>query len=211
MAIALDDALLDELSAGGLPDRSGDADRLHRMLATWRDDLRLRPVPARPTSTEAARIVADARRHRSSRPMIAVAAAIVVLLVGSAIVGSRSAQPGDPLFPVTQALWADRADAAVAGEQVRGALSTAHAALQAGDAQRAADALATAVDNLPGVRDAATHQAMQDEILHLWTLVVAADPTVSLPAGLVTAGSGLGFGQADGAPAVSSPVPAAPS
>lgn len=219
VAVALDDALLDEISAGGLPDRGADTDgaadvgasprrsgrhaddseRLHRMLAAWRDDLRIRPLPARPNATQAARVVAEARRGRSSRPVAAVAAAIVVLLVGSAIVGSRSAQPGDALFPVTQALWADQADAAVAGEQVRGALSTAHAALQAGDARRAADALAAAAHNLPGVRDAATHQAMQDEITLLWRLVAAAGDAQG--AGSSGSGGSVTDGPGDGAAA----------
>jgi hypothetical protein len=169
--------------AGSPVDRGVPAedDRLPRMLAAWRDELRLRPLPSRPCSAAASRLVAQSRRHRSSRPVIAVAASIVALLVGSAIVGSRTAEPGDALFPVTQALWADRADAAVAGEQVRGALDQARSALQDGNARRAADALATAVNSLHGVRDLQTHLAMEREIVHLWGMVAAADPAAVTP------------------------------
>lgn len=188
LAIALDDTLLDLLAvdvpdgreAPVAADHGAGEDRLTRMLAAWRDELRARPLPARPSCDEAVRAVAPDRRRRSTRPMVAAAAAITALLIASAVVGSRTAQPGDALFPVTQALWADRADAAVAGQQVRSALDDAEAALRAGNTRGAAEALATAVRSLAGVRDAQAQQTMQQEIIQLWGKVAAADPTADL-------------------------------
>jgi hypothetical protein len=153
-------------------------DPLPDMFAAWREDVLSRPMPPRVSTTTAARVVAHANKRRTARPMIAVAASIFLLLVASAIVGSRNAQPGDALFPVTQVLWADRADSAVAGQQVNGALDQAKAALRAGNAQRAFEALVFAAHSLHGVRDTGTHQTMQDELTNLYGLVVAADPMV---------------------------------
>ena len=83
------------------------------LLKAWRREIDSVPLPPPIDPALATAVVRSAPpRRRAVRPMIAVAAAIAGLLVGSAAIGARSATPDTVLWPVTQLLWADRADGA---------------------------------------------------------------------------------------------------
>jgi hypothetical protein len=212
VAIAFDDAVLDRLAARSrrsshlgnpswIPGESGSA--VPDMFADWQDRLAARPHPEPMCPERAAVLVASGHPQRAIRPAIAIAAAICALLVGSAVVGARSARPGDPLFPVTQVLWADQADAAVAGEQVRGAMDTARAELQAGRARQAATLLAQASIGLKRVSNQEEHAAIQQDLAGLWAALAAADPTVAAAA---KASADVAVGESAGGVSVRGPA-----
>ncbi|MTD14336.1 hypothetical protein GIS00_10285 [Nakamurella sp. YIM 132087] len=187
-------------------DRSGDdadlpGDPLTQLLMQWRGDLRvddLPPVPELPAVAAPARI---RKQRRGFRPMIAVAAAIAALLVGTATVGSRTAHPGDVLWPLAKMLWSDRADSVAARESARIALDTAETALYSGDPTRAIVALTSASGDLQRVQEEDGRQELETKYQDLWTKATssiasttevdggpAGTPTVPVPGGGGTSG-----------------------
>ena len=120
---------------------SSDA-RLTELLQSWRHEIIDPPLPAPIDAEVAVTIVRNSpARKRSIRPMIAVAAAIAGLLLGSAAIGARSATPDSVLWPVTQLLWGDRADSVLAGIDARQGINRAREALQADHPEAALTAL----------------------------------------------------------------------
>lgn len=121
---------------------SHSADPLTSLLVAWKAELASAPLPEPISITEAVAIVRSAPApRRSLRPVMAIAVAIFALLMGSAAVGSRSATPGDMLWPVTQLLWSDRADSVIAGRDARQGIDSASAAIVAGHPEAAVVAL----------------------------------------------------------------------
>jgi hypothetical protein len=159
-AIARDDALLDRLSAGSddlfddvgpwrRPGSATDDDQVTAALRDWRHSLALQdlpPVPELPAGFRPGR----ARRVAGLRPMIAVAAAIAALLIGIGGV-SRSAAPGDLLWPVTRVIWHDHAVSVAAKESTQHALNIAQVALDSDDPTQAIVALTSASSDLSRV------------------------------------------------------------
>lgn len=124
-------------SATGAGLGSDESDPLFGALLTWQQDLRLDDVPPLPSLGRADWALRRGR-PRSHWKVLAVAAAIVLLLVSTAGVGSRLAKPGDLLWPVTRALWSDRVTSAEAGDKARLALERARAKVSSGDLTGAA-------------------------------------------------------------------------
>lgn len=151
-AIQADDALLTALGADNLFGTSADAagtdhqldsdQRVVRLLKDWRGEIGATPLPAPLDLPLAVELVQHAPApRRSLKPMLAVAAAIAGLLLGSAAIGARSATPDSFLWPVTKMLWADRADSVEAGIDAREGIQQAEAALIAGHPEVAETAL----------------------------------------------------------------------
>jgi len=217
VAVAFDDAVLDRLAArsrrsedGRCPRWAADAstDWISDQFAKWQDRLVRPTAPARMDADQAAALVASAPRRSSLRPAFAVVAAIFALLIGSAVVGARSARPGDPLFPVTQVFWSDQADSAVAGEEVRGVIDAARDAMRVGQTGHAAVLLTRASVGLARISDQADHAAVQRELDAAWDLLAAATaPSWADTMGAASAGPPV---QAVGPPVVTT-LPAAPS
>lgn len=153
-------------------------DQLTSMLSVWSAELALRPLPDPMPVEEATALVArSAARRRSLRSVMAVAASIVALLLGSAVVGARSATPGDALWPVTQVMWADRAHSVTAGINVRTAIEQARLAINAGQAVEAIDAFSRANADLGGVNQQELRQSLLLDLEQLRTeLSTAAVP-----------------------------------
>jgi hypothetical protein len=139
------------------------------LFATWRAAIDADPVPEPPSVDSVVLALRQQSRRRSLRPMLGVAVAICALLVGSTAIGSRTARPGDMLWPVTQVLWSDRADSVVAGDTTRVALGQARMALDAGLTGEARSALVVASTVLPRVAERDGHQNLKADLDNLWS------------------------------------------
>jgi hypothetical protein len=151
-------------------------DPLADLFQTWRQDLAAVPMPAPPSVRSAIEVVDTARApaKRPIRPMLAIAAAIVALLVGSATIGSKDAAPNSALWAITKVLWPDREVSYQSSENARGAIKEARLALQAGRTQDAQLALLKATVELGKVDDSDGRGDMQQTVANLW--VAAAPP-----------------------------------
>lgn len=163
--ITADDELLDAIAAGGadlrsaftmsavggsvgpvaVPDVFGGGRRpvgLGPLLMAWRSELLEPPMPALPTLASRPMLApADRSRRRSMRSLLSVGLAIGALLVASTAVGARSAQPGQPLWGLSQVLWSDHADSVEAKVRVEAAIDVAKIAMRNGDTTAARQAL----------------------------------------------------------------------
>ncbi|NJP33572.1 anti-sigma-D factor RsdA [Micromonospora thermarum] len=171
-AIARDDELLDALGRG---DPAPEGDDLAAMLAAWRDDLgeAVDDDPVRP-ATPALPAVRP-RRVRLGRPLVRVAAAVVVLAgVATGLgIGSRDAGPSSPLWALTQVLHPEQAEVRLIEDTIRQARS----ALAAGRPDEARDLLDEALRRLTSVEDPSTVRRLAAEIDALRRDLVATVPT----------------------------------
>ena len=160
-AIRADDELLDALggaaSNGKLgPHRHfGDSD-LESLLAAWRSEADVEPIPMLYDTDAAVHVIersVQERRRPQRRWLVPVASAAAVLVIAFTSLGvaARDAQPGDPLWGLTQVLYADHAKSILAAVTVRTELSHASVALQEGHFTEARTALSQAQAALPAV------------------------------------------------------------
>jgi hypothetical protein len=187
--VLADDSWIDEIGRGGPWPSDGAAtgsagahrgsgrhrcgirgEPLRELLDDWRTELSHRPLPPSPVLTRPATAPTRSPRPRSLRPMLAIAAAIGAVVVGSASIGAANATPDSPFWPITRALWPDRAESA---DAVRSSLDQARTALDSGRTGEAQAALWRAVDQLRRLPEGDEHDAMQQTIVALW---VAATP-----------------------------------
>lgn len=165
--IFADDQLIESLrTAGSAPDYQADGrpDILFDLLAGWRADALAEPLPplplvptVPPRSARAARsgpVHSGLGHRRSLRPVVAIVGAIACMLLGSAVVSAREAQPGDALFGLTTAVWPSEAALASAIVDVRVATESAESALGSGDAGAAQASLGRALEALNSVDEA---------------------------------------------------------
>lgn len=141
------------------------------LLDEWRTEVIHRPLRPMP---KVAGPVSVTRRPRSLRPVLAVAAAIGAIVVGSASVGAADADPDSPFWPITRALWPDRAASAESAGAARLSLDEARTALGSGRTREAQAALWRAADELRVLPAGAEHDHLQQDLVALW---VAATPT----------------------------------
>ncbi|MET3804835.1 hypothetical protein ABIB25_001831 [Nakamurella sp. UYEF19] len=185
--IAADDQMLDLIASGRsdfgdvfatLPMASGYPRPVHHptgvlepLLITWRCELAEAPLPATPCPPVLVRVMrapADKPSRRAIRPMVAAAAAICALLLGSTAVGARSAEPGDPLWALTQVLYSSHAKSVEAGIKADNSMETARSLLKDGDAPKALVALTSASGDLERVELGADRQRLQTKYDTLW-------------------------------------------
>lgn len=132
---------------------------LFDLLDDWRHELAGRPLPDPPSTPVAAASTipgavsvprsTPARHHRRSwRPVLAVAAAIGAVLVGSTTVGAADAGPNSPLWPIAQVIWPTRAQSIESAREVEVALAEAQQALAAGRGDAARQAIQRAQEQL---------------------------------------------------------------
>ncbi|HZG90721.1 MAG TPA: hypothetical protein VEZ42_10960, partial [Pseudonocardia sp.] len=137
------------------------------------------PPTGRPTRTPAGSTAAEetdigpgavGRRDRTAKPAgtggpgrhrrrlaaystrVAAAAAVVVVATAAVAVGAYEARPGQALWTVTQALYADRASSLAAADEVTRNLEVARTALSEGHTSDAAWAITLVSTRLPEVR-----------------------------------------------------------
>lgn len=166
-AIGADDRLLDEL-AQDLTGDLDDDDPAAVFLQTWRASLLPHDLPAPPAAP-----VAEPPTRRSL-PMIAAAAAIVALLLGTAAIGSRGAGPDDMLWPLTKLLWPDRIESVAAAENAGIALDRARLALADGEPPQASVVLTSAAVDISKVQPRDGRALLDEDYQELWTEVEGA-------------------------------------
>lgn len=169
-AIVGDDVLLDRIGSG---DPVPDAMRIESLLQQWREECLL-DLPPAPTGRLLRRAAnwnrrsdapaRDAERRSPWQAATGIAASIVLLLAGTTVAGSRTAHPGDVLWPVTQLLWSDRADSVVAEQAAILAMEQARRAIEQGDLDLARQMLATVADHLPHIRPQDGHDRLQADL-----------------------------------------------
>lgn len=174
-AVRADDAMLDAACRGsalapgyGRPD---DDERLTDLLAAWRAEVEAEPVPELVTLDEAIAAIREGHhvrdrpgralpsvsgaRRRAGRRVpwglaVAAAGAIAVLGLGTAV---HQSSPGEPLWGVTQVVFASKAEAVQRQADAQAALDRADTAIARGDIDgargelRSADARIGAVDS----------------------------------------------------------------
>jgi hypothetical protein len=167
--IAADDALLDALGQGTLPD---DADPVAEMLAAWRDDL---------DPSDEAEVVSPARvvvlRPRRLTRIVMGAAAGAILLTGLGVATYQS-EPGGPLWPITEVVYPQQAEIRAA----ENAIALARVALAAGRNDEAARRLDEAEAHVARVEDEPAARRLRDGIDALRHQLGAASPSVPAPA-----------------------------
>ena len=161
VAVQADDELINALAAGmsvSAPGVGGyDADdRVAAILAAWKAEVEVDPIPELVDLDTAVSTVLAARRPSSSRARhlapVAAAAAFLVLAIGGVSVGSYNAQPDDALWGVSKVLYSERAESVEAAARVEESISRAKEALVAGQPVVAAQELARAEADLAVVR-----------------------------------------------------------
>jgi hypothetical protein len=160
VAVQADDELINALAAGmtvtspGRPGYGAD-DRVAAILAAWKADVDVDPIPELvDTDTAVATVRAARRPGRRARHLapVAAAAAFVVLSIGAVSVGSYNAQPDDALWGVSKVLYSQRAESVEAAVRVEARITKAKEALAAGQPVTAAQELAQARADLSVVR-----------------------------------------------------------
>ena len=136
------------------------------LLRAWKDEIDAVPLPPPLDTQIVASLVRSApERRRSVRPMIAVAAAIAGLLMGSTAIGARSATPDDTvLWPVTQLLWGDRVEEIEASIEARKGIEEAAKAIDAGHPEAAEAALDHVTVVITRVEDSGEKATLQSDL-----------------------------------------------
>lgn len=179
-AIQADDALLDALGGSDpkVAAELGEAE-LNALLLSWSREVDSEPMPelvdvdTAVTTIRAATVNGRSKYERRRKLLVPVAAAAAVLGVtfGGASIAARDAQPGDTLWGLTKVLYADKASSVQASYDVQADFKIARGALEAGDVEKARDALEKAEIALKEVdeeenRDGLEqqHQELEDQL-----------------------------------------------
>ena len=191
------------------------ADPLIELFDIWRDEISSTPLPPAPPIRHTSHAVAVGRHRtqRAARPAMFIAVAICALLIGSAAVGSRTARPGDTLWPLASVLWTDRTDSIHSLDEVKIALAEVQDALDAGRTQDAREALMRATVQLGHVDDLDMPASMPYELRRLWVDVVPEAEHSQTPtsASATAAATERATAQPDGSPpATAAGIPTTP-
>lgn len=168
--VTRDEAMLDALGRGESPPAD---DEVAVLLAAWRADLAA-DLPAVPVVRPAA--VPDApneptmpagsgrRRRRVLQRVVGTVAAAVVGLAGAVTLAASNAAPGSLLWPVTEAVYEERAESRVAAHEAEERIAQARQAAAEARYSDAARLLDEATALVGKVRDKGLAQRLLDEI-----------------------------------------------
>lgn len=182
-AVQTDDALVESLRR---ETRSPGESELTRLLLAWKRDIEGADLPAQPDLPAAERALASQARSTTRRrlltPVAAAAAAVVIAMSGVALLAHDS-RPGDPLWGVTQVVYADHARSVAAATQAQLDIGLAQRALAAGTPEAARDALARVSAELRAVNTDDGRAALSAQ----WSVLAArlgasTEPPVRTPA-----------------------------
>lgn len=143
-AVQADEALVESLR-NAVRSEAGAADgELAGLVLAWKREIESVPFPEQPDLGEAEaalrRGTGRAPRPRLLTPIAAAAAAVGIALSGVALLAHDS-RPGDPLWGVTQVVFADHARSVAAVTEAQANLTFAERALAAGSPEAARAAL----------------------------------------------------------------------
>lgn len=154
-AVTRDDALLDVLGGGGEPYAASD-DPVVRMLYLWRRDL------AADEKASAPKWAAMSRRLVTA----AAAAVISVGSLGGVAAAAGTAEPGSPLWGLSEVVYTERAESLTAKENALDALSEARGLIESNPAL-ARELLAEAAREAARVRGEDGAEAVRRQIEEL--------------------------------------------
>ena len=174
-AVRRDDELIDAIASDGpVATDSADEYQIASLLANWRAELTLPPLPEAPDidtvfaavnqeiGARAARANAGGRL-RLVRPIVGAAAAIA-LVVGGMTAFSYNAEPGDPLWKVKQVVFSEQANSTMANIDTSSDLEEAQQLLDSGKPAAAKEKLEHAASRVTEVNDAQD----RDALLEMW-------------------------------------------
>ncbi|QBJ95457.1 hypothetical protein ERC79_05400 [Rhodococcus sp. ABRD24] len=199
-AVRRDDALIDAIVGDGpVATDSPEEYQVAALLANWRTEILAQPMPAEPdlddivarVSRELGAQEALTTRSRSGRNQlrllrpVAAAAAVVAIAMGGMTVFSYNAEPGDPLWGITQVVFSEKANSTVAKIDTTSNLEDAERLIASGDAAGARAKLDSASARASAVNEARTRDQLNGWRERLLAeLQKAVPPQVpSLPAG----------------------------
>ena len=174
-AVRRDDELIDAIASDGpVATDSTDEYQIASLLANWRAELTMPPLPAAPdldTVFAAVNQEIGARAARASaggrlrlvRPIVGAAAAIA-LVVGGMTAFSYNAEPGDPLWKVKQVVFSEQANSTMANIETSSDLEEAQKLLDNGKPAAAKEKLEHAASRVTEVNDAQD----RDALLEMW-------------------------------------------
>lgn len=125
---------------------------LARLVLAWKQEIDAPAFPTLPTVAGSEEARPARRRRRLLTPVAAAAAAVGIALSGVALL-AHDAHPGEPLWGVTQVVYADHARSVVAATDAQAALGLAQRALVADSPAAARAALERASTALGSVTD----------------------------------------------------------
>lgn len=161
VAVQADDELINALAAGmtvSAPGYDGyDADdKVVAMLAAWKAEVDADPIPelvdldTAVAAVESGSVKRPSSRRRHLIPL-AGAAALLVFSIAGVSIGAQDADPGSPLFGVTQVLYKDAASSKLAAVEVKQRIEQVNTKLERGDtvgAQQDLQALAPLLEQV---------------------------------------------------------------
>ncbi|MEO9221026.1 MAG: hypothetical protein ABI251_04455 [Mycobacteriaceae bacterium] len=125
---------------------------LVRLVLAWKHEIDAEAFPPPLDELTIRRVLPVRVRRRVLTPVAAAAAAVGIALSGVTLL-AHGAQPGDPLWGVTQVVYADHARSVAATTDAQADLGVAQRALAAGAPDAARTALARVSSALRSVRD----------------------------------------------------------
>lgn len=174
-AVRRDDALIDAISSGEpVATDSPEEYQVAALLSNWRAEILAQPMPAEPDLDDiVTRVQAElgarddlvtrtrsGRNHlRLLRP-IAAAAAVVAIAMGGMTIFSYNAEPGDPLWGVTQVVFTERAASTVAKIDTTSSLQEAERLIASGDTAGAKAKLDSAGARASAVNESGTRNEL---------------------------------------------------
>jgi hypothetical protein len=168
-ALRADDELLTALCSFDNSMSGTDQDpELKSLLLSWRLDVESEPIGELVDTDTALATIAVGNRIRHKRkprylvPLASAAAVLVVVFLGMGF-AARNAEPGDPLWGLSQVLYSEHAQSVEAAASVRSDLHHASEALQQGQFAEARTALAQAQNSLPAVSNEDGKASLQQQ------------------------------------------------
>ncbi len=181
-AVQADDGFVESVRSGAGSTANTD---LARLVLAWKREIDAEPFPLHPDAQAAEQALAaqarTAPRRRLLTPFAAAAAAFGIALSGVALLAHDS-RPGDPLWGITEVVYADHARSVAAATQAETDLGLAKTALSSGTPDAARTALNRVSVSLRSVSNGDGHAALSAQLDTLTAQLPQAPPSAVVDA-----------------------------
>ena len=181
-AVQADDGFVESVRSGAGSTANTD---LARLVLAWKREIDAEPFPLHPDAQAAEQALAvqarTAPRRRLLTPFAAAAAAFGIALSGVALLAHDS-RPGDPLWGITEVVYADHARSVAAATQAETDLGLAKTALSSGTPDAARTALNRVSVSLRSVSNGDGHAALSAQLDTLTAQLPQAPPSALVDA-----------------------------
>ena len=181
-AVQADDGFVESVRSGAGSTANTD---LARLVLAWKREIDAGPFPLHPDAQAAEQALAaqarTAPRRRLLTPFAAAAAAFGIALSGVALLAHDS-RPGDPLWGITEVVYADHARSVAAATQAETDLGLAKTALSSGTPDAARTALNRVSVSLRSVSNGDGHAALSAQLDTLTAQLPQAPPSAVVDA-----------------------------